>query len=159
MHIQTYHNESEGKKRVWRIEVIWEKFNYLTPAVSGETDAHGLISTSTVDSLSLSLSLSLYWQCSRCVVYVCAASRDVNIKTTSVMSRARWAATTGARKSRLPHLKNTHTLTYITEILPLLQQCILQTQSLWILSRRGFLILKPVLRFLRKKLLVHIDNL
>lgn len=51
-------NQKENN-RVWRIEVIWEKFNYLTLAVSGETDAHGLISTSTVDSLSLSLTLSL----------------------------------------------------------------------------------------------------
>lgn len=60
---------------MWRIEVIWEKFNYLTPAVSGETDAHGLISTSTVDSLSRSLTLSLLTVQSVCCVCVCGLQR------------------------------------------------------------------------------------
>ncbi len=94
-----------------------------------QTDKHkhsGLfISLSHTLSLSPDSAVSVF-------VYVCAASRDVNIKTTSVMSQARWAATAGARKSQLPHLKNTHTLTYITDILTPLQ-----TQSLRIDWQEG----------------------
>lgn len=140
MHKQTYRNDG-GNKRVWHIEVIWEKFNYLTLAVSGETDACRLISTSTVDSLSLSHSLSPDSAVS-VFVYVCAASRDVNIKTTSVMSQARWAATAGAQKSQLPHLKNTRALTNITGSFTPLQWFILHGHKacMWT-DKKGFLTL------------------